>query len=84
MFLGVTRGEAEKIVDHDVNRATHGVSRKIGIVHGFGEHSLAGKSGIAVHQQRKVFLASAFPGTVLLGARAAYSDGIDGFQMARI
>jgi hypothetical protein len=84
MLFAVTRREAEKIVDHDVNRAAHGVSRQVGVVHSLGENSLARERGIAVHQQREVLLASAFAGAILLGARAPDRHGVDGFQVARI
>src|SRR5437660_7462231 len=84
MLLGVTGREAEKIVDHDVNRAAHGVSRKIGVVHGFGENSLTGERGIAMHQQWKVFLASAFACAILLAARACSRHMLAGFHMAPI
>ncbi len=37
-----------------------------------------------MHQQWKVFLASAFARAILLGACASYRHRVDGFQMARI
>ena len=43
-----------------------------------------GECGVAVDEQREILLASAFAGAVLLGARAAYGDGIDGFEMAGV
>ena len=84
VLFGVAGGEAEKIVDDDVNRAADGVARQIGVVHGLGEDALSGERGVAVNQQRKIFFASAFAGAVLLGAGAADGDGIDGFEMAGI
>ena len=67
-----------------MNCAAHRVSRKIGIVHGLGENSLACEGGVAVDQQRKIFFAATFSGAILLGASAAYGYGIDRFQMAGI
>ena len=84
VLFGVAGGESEQIVDDDVNGAADGVSGQVGVVHGLGENALSGECGVAVDEQRKIFFASAFAGAVLLGARAADGDGIDGFEMARI
>ena len=84
MFFEVAGGEAEEIVDDDVNGAADGVAGKVGVVHGFGEDALAGEGGVAVDEQREIFFASAFAGAVLLGAGAADGDGIDGFEVAGI
>ena len=84
VFFGVAGGEAEKIVNDHVNRAADGVSGKVGVVHGLGEDALSGECGVAVNEERKIFLAAAFAGAVLLGAGAADGDGIDGFEMAGV
>ena len=84
VFFGVAGGEAEQIVDDDMNRAADGVAGQVGVVHGFGEDALSGERGVAVHEERKIFFASAFAGAILLGASAADGDGIDGFEMAGI
>ena len=84
VLFDIAGGESEQIVDDDMNRAADGIAGKVGVIHGFGEDALSGESGIAVNQEREIFFASAFAGAVLLGARAADGDGIDGFEMAGI
>ena len=84
VFFAVIRGEAQQIVRNHVNRAAHGVARKVGVVHGLGQNSLPGKRGIAVHQQRQIGFASAFAGAILLRPRAPNRNRIDRFQMAGI
>ena len=80
----IAGGEAEQIVDDHVNRSADRIAGKVGVIHGFGKNALSGESGVAVHEQRKIFFAAAFAGAILLGAGAADGDGIDGFQMAGI
>ena len=84
VLFGIAGGEAEKIVDDDVDGAADGVSGKVGVVHGLGEDALPGECGVAVDEQRKILFAAPFSGAVLLGASAADGDGIDGFEMAGI
>ena len=84
VFFGVAGGEAEKIVDHDVDGAADGVAGEVGVVHGLGEDALSGECGVAVNEERKIFFATTFASAVLLGAGAADGDGIDGFEMTRI
>ena len=84
VLFGVAGGEAEQIVDDDVDGAADGVARKVGVVHGLGEDALSGECGVAVDEQRQIFFASAFAGAVLLGAGAADRDGIDGFEMTGV
>ncbi len=84
VLFGVAGGEAEKIVDDDVDGAADGVSGEVGVVHGLGEDALSGECGVAVDEQREIFFASAFAGAVLLGAGAADGDGVDGFEVAGI
>ena len=84
MFFGVTRGEAEEVVDDHVNGAADGVAGKVGVVHGLRENALSGECGVAVNEQGEIFFAAAFAGAVLLGASAADGDGIDGFEVAGV
>ncbi len=84
VLFGVAGGEAEKIVDDDVDGAADGVAGEVGVVHGLGEDALSGECGVAVDEERKIFFASAFAGAVLLGAGAADGDGIDGFEVAGV
>ena len=84
VFLGVAGGEAEKIIDDDVNGAADGIAGKVGVIHGFGEDALSGESGIAMDQEGKIFIACAFGSAVLLGTSAADGDGIDGLEVAGV
>ena len=84
VLFGVAGGEAEKIIDNNMNGAPDGVSREIGVVHGLSEDALSSKRCVAVDEQRKIFLATTFASAVLLGAGAADGHGIDGFQMTGV
>ena len=81
MIIG---GESEQIVDDHVNGAADGIAGKVGIIHGLGQNALSGESRVAVDQERKIFFVFPLHRAVLLGASAANSDGIDGFEMAGI
>ena len=67
-----------------MNGASDGVAGKVGVVHGFGEDSLASEGGVAMDQQGKIFFASAFASAILLGASTADGDGIDGLEVAGV
>src|SRR5271166_3075011 len=82
MFFQIAGGEAEQIVDDNMNGAADSVAGEIGVIHGFREDALSGKGGVAVNQQGQIFFAAAFSSAVLLGASAADSYGIDGFEVA--
>ncbi len=82
VLLGVARGESEKIVDDDVDGAADGVSRQVGIVHGLGEDALTGERCVSMNQEGNIFFGATFARAVLLGARAAHGDGIDGLEVA--
>src|SRR5258708_7974133 len=84
MFFDIAGSEAQEIVDDHVNGSADGVAGKIRIVHGLGEDALSGESGVTVYEEWKIFFASAFSSAVLLGAGAADSDRIDGFEMAGV
>ncbi len=84
VLFEVAGGESQQVVNYDVNCPAHGVAGKVGVIHGFGENALTGKGGISVNQERKILFAPAFAGAVLLGTRAAYGDGIDGFEVAGV
>ena len=62
-------GEAEQVIDDDVDGSADFIGRQIAHVEGFGPDALAGKGGVAMHQDGQG-LALAF-GTAagLLGAR---------------
>ncbi len=87
------RGETDEIVDDDVDRAADGVRLQVREVERFRQDALAGKCGVAVHDDRpdfvKRFARAVDDRTVhavarLLGARAAHGHGIDRFQVAGI
>ncbi len=84
VLLDIACRESQEIVDDDMNGAAHGVARKVGVVHGFGEDALSGERGVAVNEEREIFFASAFTGAVLFGAGAADGYGIDGFEVTGI
>src|SRR5947209_7038591 len=84
MFLVVVRSESEKIVGNYVDGPADGVPAEVRVIHGFGEDALSGKGRIAVDEQWDIFFAPTFSGAVLLGARAAYRNGIDGFEVTGI
>ena len=84
MFFAGVGGEADEVVDDDVDGAADGITSQAGIVHGFRGDALSGESGVPVHQNREVFRFASFAGAVLLGAGASHGDGIDGFEVAGI
>ena len=93
MLLRGARGEADEIVDDDVNGAADGISRKVGEIQRFRQNALAGKGGVAVHDDgpdfvehflRAIDLRALHAMAGLLGARAAHGHGIDSFEVAGI
>ena len=58
VFLRRTRGEADQVVDDDVDRAADGVCGKVGKVQRFRPDALAGKGRIAVHHNAPNFVQS--------------------------
>ncbi len=85
-------GEADLVVDDEVQRAGDAVAAQAGQAEDFGDHALAGERRIAVQQQRQHlgaflqrhdFAARAAGELVLLGARLAHHHRIDDFQMRR-
>src|ERR1039457_4320584 len=57
--------ENDLVVGDDMKCASGPVPAELGEIEGFGYHSLAGKSGIAVNQHRQDFFCSAVAKTVL-------------------
>src|SRR6516164_998085 len=93
VLLRRARGEANQIVDNDVDGATHRIGSQVTEIEGFRPDTLAGKGGIAVHDDQPDLvqgLAGAIdpraPHTVSrkLGARAAHRHGVNGLEVARI
>ena len=79
-------GEADLVVDDEMQRAAGAVALQIRQPETFRHHALAGKGGVAVHQQRQHHGAFVGRGAVLvlLGAHLAERHRIDDLQMRRI
>ena len=93
VFLRGARGEADQIVDNDVECAADGISREIGEIQRFRPNALPSEGGIAVHHDGPDFI-QRFPRAIDLRAihtvarqfcaRAAHGDGIHGFEVAGV
>ncbi len=88
-----TGGEADLVVDDDVDRTGGAVAPEARQAEALGHHALAGEGGVAVDEQRQhpgaLFerndVAAQLVGIlVLLGPRLAEHDGIDDLQMRRV
>ena len=78
-------GEADLVVDHEVEGAAGAVAGELGKVEGLGNHALAGDGGVAVDQQREDLGAGfRIAPDALAGAGAAFDDGIDDLEVGRI
>ena len=79
-------GEADLVVDDEVDRTAGAVALQVGQAEAFRHHALAGEGGVAVHQQRQhrdaLFRQVAV--LVLLGADLAEHDRIDDLEMRRV
>ena len=82
-FVG-QRGEADLVVDDQVDGAAGGVAVELRQVQRLGHHALAGERRVAVDQHRNHALALGIAEPVLLGAHDAFHHRIHGFQVARI
>ena len=83
--LGVG-GEADLVVDDDVDRAARGVAGQPGEVQRLGDDALAHEGGVAVDEQRQDPPARGgiVAHAVLLGAGAALDDGVDELEVAGV
>ncbi len=85
-------GEAEEIVDDDLDGAADVVAVEGGEVEGFGPDALAGEGGVAVDDHghnlaagfEEVGFGAVFGETFLVGAGAAHDDGIGGLEVAGV
>ena len=82
-FVG-QRGEADLVIDDQVNRAAGGVAIELREVQRLGDHALSGEGRVAVDQHRDDAFARGIAEAILLGADDAFDHRVDGFQMARI
>ena len=80
----VTGGKANLVVDNDVQRAASVVAACFGQRQRFHHHTLAGKGGIAMHQQRQYMLTLWVAATIHAGAHAALHHGVHNLQMRRV
>jgi hypothetical protein len=83
---GVLRqgGEADLIVEHNVQGAARTKAFELGEVEGLGDQSLAGEGGIAVHQDRQHLLAATVVIMILPGSALPLDHRIDRLQVAGV
>ena len=86
-------GEADLVVDDEVQRAGDAVAAQARQAEDLGDHALAGEGRVAMQQQRQHLgalferhdlFAGAAEQLVLLGARLAHHDRVDDLQMRRV
>ena len=85
--IGVRRdgGEADLVVDDEMDGSAGAVADQLAHRQGFIHQALAGKSSVAVHQDRHhraTFLGVACP--VLAGTHFADDDGVDRLEVGRV
>jgi hypothetical protein len=88
------RGEAEQVIDDDVDGAADLEAGERSEDQAFGQDSLAGEGGVSVHDDGEDLVAAGLVGAIriarrladagLFGARAAEGDGIDRLEMAGV
>ena len=74
-------GEADLVVDDDVDGAAGGVRGQVVQVQRLVHHALPGEGGVAVHHDAHGPRAALVVGVVLLGARLALHHGVDGLEV---
>ena len=77
-------GEADLVVDDDVDRAAGAVAAQLREVERLGDHALAGEGRVAVDEQRQHRELGAAVEHVLLGAGDALEDRVDGLEVRRV
>ena len=80
----VAGGEADLIVDDDVNGAAGGVAASLGQVEGLHHHALAGERGVAMQDNGQDLLARLVIASVLTGPDGAFNHGVDDLQMGGV
>jgi len=81
---GVGGGEADLVVDDDVDRAAGGVAPGLGQVQRLHHHALSGEGRVAVDQERQDLLALAVAAPLLAGAHRPLDDGADDLEMGGV
>src|ERR1035437_7193172 len=82
-FVG-QRGEADLVIDDQVDGAAGGVAIELREVEGLGYHALSGEGRVAVDQHGDDAFARGIAEAILLGADDAFDHRVDGFQVARV
>ena len=78
-------GEADLIVDDEMDRPAGPVSLETGKAETFGDHALTRESRVAMDEERQDFRAlDDIVQLILLGAHLAEDDGIDDLEMRRV
>ena len=89
VLLHGPRGEADQVVDDDLNRAAHGVRLEIGKIESLGPDALPGERRVAVHHDGHDLVVRAVIPAIRavacqLGPRPAHGHGIDRFEVAGV
>ncbi len=88
--LGGTRvflladGEADLVVDHDVDRATGLEAAGLRHLESFQHHTLTCERRVTVNRDRQHFLASGVVATVLTGTHRTFNHRGNDFQVGRV
>ncbi len=77
-------GEADLIIDNEVQRAADAVPAQARQAEAFGDHALSGEGRIAVQEERQHLFALLVVALVLLCPDLAEHDGIDDLEMGGI
>jgi hypothetical protein len=77
-------GEADLVVDHEMDGAAGAVAGQAGEAETFGDDPLAGKGGVAVEQDREHLAGFLVAAGDLLGAHLAEHHRIDRLEVARV
>ena len=77
-------GEADLIINDQMDGAAGGIALEQGEIEGFGDNALAGESGVAVYEDGEHFFAGDVVHARLFRADDAFDDRIDGLEVGRI
>ena len=77
-------GEADLVVDDDVDRAAGLEAPGLGHLEGLHDHPLAGEGGVAVDQDGRYEIAGVVTSPILAGAHGTLDHGADDFQVGGI
>ncbi len=81
---GIAGGESHLIVDHDVHRAPHAVTPRLGHIEHLHHHTLAGEGCIAVDQHGQHPIPRAVPSAILARTHRAQHHRVDNLEVGRI